>query len=145
MTTKIQGEMIEEFQCPGCVAGSYPKCLELYDDGKCFYCKRHVLGTCRLGIGSWALGLPKGFCRPGKDTEHIHFNKIPLRLWESPEKIPVWDTFNIACWALEQEGYLFVRTYMPRINQGMTDVIRGGTRAMVPAAIDVAPFLDEMD
>jgi hypothetical protein len=60
-------------------------------------------------------------------------------------KADFWDKFNVPVWALVQEGVLFVRTYCPRTNQTFVDVIEGGTLSLVPQAIDVAPFYEEMD
>ena len=48
-------------------------------------------------------------------------------------------------WAQEKDGYLFVRTWSPRINKTYVDVVKGGTMAMVPGAIDVADFKGEID
>jgi hypothetical protein len=55
-------EMIEKFQCPGCVAGSSPKECKNYRLGKSWgeTCENHVIGTSILGVGHFALGLPKG-------------------------------------------------------------------------------------
>lgn len=52
---------------------------------------------------------------------------------------------NVAVWAMEHEGALFVRTYSPRVDAGTVDVIPGGTLAMAPGAINVAEFADEID
>lgn len=137
--------LVNRFQCPGCVCGSSTK------DGCFTYsasemrCTRHVLGTMSFGGGSCALGLPKGFCKPGfKDDGSGSLNKISLRLWGAGTS-PKWDVFNLPVWALEKDGYLFVRTYAPRINFAWVDVIEGGTLALVPTAVDVGAITEDFD
>jgi len=44
-----------------------------------------------------------------------------------------------------KDGFLFVRTYSPRINHCSIDVIEAGDLDMVPEAIDVGKFIDEID
>ena len=44
-----------------------------------------------------------------------------------------------------QDGFLFVRTYSPRTNQTFVDVIEEGALSLVPQAIDVSKFYEEMD
>lgn len=98
-----------------------------------------------FGSGNWALGLPKGFCKPGwKDDGTGSLNKISLRLWAAGTQ-PEWDKFNVAVWALEKDGHLFVRTYAPRINFAWVDVIEGGTLLLVPTAINVGAFTENFD
>jgi len=153
-------ELVEKFQCPGCVAGMDIECgsFKLADDindGAC-QCVGHVLGT-HMGLGNpVALGLPKGFHKPGwyRNGEDPnggwkHRNQMEIRLWETGTA-PEWNNLNVPVWAMEQEGYLFVRTYAPRINGSWVDVIEGGTMDLVEAAhslnmIDVGQFYDEID
>jgi hypothetical protein len=137
--------MVNRFQCPGCVCGSNTKCGKFRFDKVELRCMSHVLGTFSMGSGHFALGLPKGFCKPGwKDNGTETLNKISLRLFAAGTS-PSWDNLNVPVWALEQEGYLYVRTYAPRINFSWVDVIEGGTLAMVPQAINVLPFYDSFD
>ena len=110
-------KMVEEFQCPGCVCGGDTSCgsYEYSDsDSKCI---RHVCGT-QLGIGNViALGLPKGFNKPGwrHEADPVRArNTIDVRLWPAGS-YPEWDRLNVAVWALEKDGYLFVRTFAPRV------------------------------
>jgi hypothetical protein len=136
-------EMVEEFQCPGCVCGVDTKCGQYKYDVDHQTCMSHVLGTSVLGIGNFALGLPRGFCKSGVDYEFKSRNKMHIRLWTG--KHPIWDNLNIAVWAMEKDGTLFVRTYSPRVNYACVDVIDGGTLSLCPGAINVAKFLDEID
>lgn len=140
-------EMVERFQCPGCVVGSNTKCgafEPITTSG--IACKSHVLGTRIMPyIGNIALGFPKGFCRPGpNDADKDTRNKMHVRLWVEGTR-PDWDRCNVPVWAMEQDGCLFVRTYLPRLNDAFVDVIEGGTLALVPAAIDVGQFYSEID
>ncbi len=140
-------KMIEQFQCPGCVCGDNTSCSEYKyseDDRRCM---GHVLGT-MISLGNTiALGLPKGFNKPGINWEHKPLrarNTIDVRLWPEGEVFG-WDKLNVAVWAMEADGYLFVRTFAPRVNLSWVDVIESGTLAMVPGAIDVLVFLNEID
>ncbi len=141
-------QMVEEFQCPGCVCGSDTTCKAFDYSPSQMRCMGHVLGTISAGAGNFALGLPKGFCKPGwslndKGEFEKTLNRINVRLW--PDSKPDWNRLNIPVWALEKDGYLFVRTYAPRINVAWVDVIKGGTLAMVPQAVNVADFVDSID
>jgi len=107
----------------------------------------HVLGTMIFPGGTIALGLPTGFCRPGFNDDGSPKDKLDVRLHakDDTDNPPEWDRFNIAVWAMVKDGYLFVRTYAPRVNRTWVDVVEGGTLDMVPGAVNVAEFIDEMD
>lgn len=141
-------EMVKEFQCPGCVCGISPKDCEKYkptaESG--FRCENHVLGTVILPMpGNIALGLPKGFNRPGWEYgAKTTANQMLIRCWVAGTH-PDWDQFNVAVWALEKDGFLFVRTFMPRVNWSAVDVIENGTRALCPTAVNVNEFYEGMD
>jgi hypothetical protein len=138
--------MIEEFICPGCV-NSPGDCYEPLDGANVYGygCARHVLGTFSFA-GHFALGLPKGFNRPGSDDSGKTRHRMLVRLWPASEgRKPDWDHLNMPVWAMEKDGFLFVRTYMPRINQGAVDVIEGGTLDLVPGTIDVGSFIGDID
>lgn len=150
-------EMIEEFQCPGCVCGGGTdeangcfKPSESHPGWDTFSCDAHMPGTMIMGLGSIYLGLPKGFNRVGMRSESA-FRKAKnpgechnIRFWLKGAD-PQYDNLNVPVWAMEKDGYLFVRTYMPRINDTKIDVIEGGTLDMVPGALNVAEFIEEID
>jgi len=46
---------------------------------------------------------------------------------------------------MEQDGFLFVRTYCPRIDDSYVDIIENGTLLMTPDAINVSEFYNEID
>lgn len=138
-------KMIRQFQCPGCVNGNNTDCGSFSICPVQRRCTKHVLGTNLLGTGPFALGLPKGFNRPGWDTTDSRFlNQINVRLWPSGSA-PKWNHLNVAVWAMEKDGFLFVRTYAPRTNITWVDVIEGGALKLTPNAINVADFIDEID
>lgn len=143
--------MVEKFLCPGCLFGSNTRCSRYaptvsYGVG----CKSHVLGTRFSGAGTIALGLPKGFNRPGPDRsspssdEMKHANTMEIRLWKKGTA-PEWDNLNVPVWALVEDGHLFVRTLSPRVGRQYVDVVEGGTLAQVPQALDVSKFYDDID
>lgn len=151
-------EMVEKFLCIGCTCGGPTTCqkynIERLSYGG-FHCSSHSAGTFFSSIGRIALGLPKGFNRYGGSVPPSHLkegnsesarDKSPMliRLFSKENKIS-WDKFNVPVWAMVKDGYLFVRTDCPRINLVYVDVVKGGTLEMVPSAIDVSKFYDEMD
>lgn len=150
-------QMVEEFQCPGCTCGG-PKVCERYNLERTphggFHCSAHSAGTFFSSLGRIALGLPKGFCRYGRSVPPSHLkekerdawglNPMMIRLFLKENKLS-WDNFNVPVWAMVKDGYLFVRTYCPRINLTYVDVVEGGTLEMAQNAIDVSKFYDEMD
>lgn len=145
ITTQERG-MVEEFQCSGCVAGMDVRCgkFKLWRLDKQFACQNQCAGTRHLGIanGLMALGLPKGFDRVGQAEGRQQ--DIYVRL-SADKDLGLWDKLNVAVWALEQDGYLFVRTFSPRINKSYVDVIKGGKLSLVPGAVNVGEFKDDID
>lgn len=143
--TKI--ELVEEFQCPGCVGGPDPAGCSAFDEGE-FGCTAHVPGTMMLGgngVMKIALGLPKGFDRYPQFERGAHVQSEIIRLHPEPPE-DFWNELNVPVWAMELDGVLFVRTYGPRVNRLWIDVIPGGKRTeLCPQAIDVAEFYDQID
>jgi hypothetical protein len=143
--TRTKIELVEEFQCPGCVAGSDTTC-GVYDDAE-YGCTAHVPGTTIMGSGGFitiALGLPKGFNRlPEFGSRH---NQGELVRVHETAPVDFWNALNVPVWALEQNNVLFVRTYAPRVNRLWVDVIPGGKRSeLCPQAIDVGEFYEDID
>lgn len=94
-----------------------------------------------------ALGLPKGFCKPGYDwSENPPRSRytMDIRLWVAGTK-PAWNRLNVPVWAMVEGGFLFVRTFAPRVNMSWVDVIEGGDLSLVPNAINVGEFVGEID
>ncbi len=96
------------------------------------------------GVGRLAIGLPRGFNRTGS----VEFGDKPfvyIRLYESPDMMPEYDRFNIPVWAMEQDGYLYVRCYCPRSNWLFVDVVKDGKLEHAPGAVNVGEFYDQID
>ena len=145
-------EMVEEFVCPGCVAGSDTNCgsYEELKHSDAAGCINHVVGTHLFGVGSFALGLPKGFNRAGLKPNckgsSDYLNQMWILCWTKDQiKEDHWNKFNVPVWAMEKDGYLFVRTLRPRINESCVEVVKDGTLDMFPGAIDVGDFYEEID
>lgn len=142
--SKEEREMIEEFQCPGCMAGSDIKCgkFKLWKEWG-VSCISHFPSTIMMPGGNIALGLPRGFNKLG-DVKELRQKRAYIRLWIKGTK-PDWDKLNVAVWAMEEKGYLYVRTYSPRTNLTFVDVIQGGKLEDAKDAINVGAFKDEID
>jgi len=141
-------KLINEFQFTGCVGGPGPEDCPQYElvemDGF-VRCLNHCPGTRLMGVRSslMCLGLPKGFCRVAGHKDKIEPH---VRIFPDKEKLNGhWNKFNIPAWAMEKDGFLFVRTYMPRVDVTVVDVVQGGTLDMVPGAVDVGEFWEEID
>jgi len=155
--TDEQKEMIEKFQCPGCTYGGDTKCeafeFDSNDDGFGYRCVKHSAGTYILGIDKIALGLPKGFNHIGivRDfcniSEESNIRSTNIRLFTNPkETIGLYDRLNLPVWAMEKDGYLFIRSFSPRINYTFVDIIKNGKfNEICPNAVNVAEFLDDID
>lgn len=142
--TKAERKMIEEFQCPGCMVGSDVKCgkFKLWREYG-VSCVGHFPSTMLMPGGHIALGLPRGFNKLG-DAKEARQERAYIRLWVKGTK-PEWDKLNVPVWAMEEDGYLFVRTYSPRVNLTFVDVIQGGKLEDAKGAINVAEFKDQID
>lgn len=144
-------DLVEKFQCPGCVCGSDTNCGQYKPNPEVGSCMSHVVGTI-VGGRHVALGLPKGFCNTGWDSNRAdgfgerfkQRNVVDMRFFKKGED-PGYDRLNVPTWAMVHEGYLLVRVHMPRIDRTCIDVIEGGTLEMVPKAIDVGAFINEID
>lgn len=129
---------ITEYQCPGCVRGggvpanTCPK-FKPTPSG----CQAQVPGTIGFGIGVFALGLKKGFCRYGKQ------DPLPIEIYPSYEVLlstaPNLKTiFSVPVWKhLDEKGNTLMRWYSPRTNAGWTLIILGDARNHFPTAIEV--------
>ena len=143
-------EMIEEYQCPGCVCGSDTSCGK-YKESTAFngvFCESWVPGTIVWPNGAIALGMPKGFNKGHKPYRAPSFNdrgNYPMSFLTSDQTFE-FNKFNVAVWCLEMKNALFVRMFSPRINMTVTLVFDGKTQKDVcPEATNIQSILDEMD
>lgn len=141
-------ELITKFLCPGCVAGMDTGCGRYQARGygpinsEGAGCESHVLGTFIMGgAGNIALGMPKGFNRPGWcQLEKRTHNQMPIYCWPKGtfDAAQIFNPFNIPVWALEYEGDLFVRVAQPRTGNFVTLVIEDGKAAeLCPQALNM--------
>lgn len=68
-----------------------------------------------------------------------------VRIFPASAVETLWNKFNVPVWAMEHEGHLLVRTLVPRLGMTFIDIIEEGTLDMVPNAINVSEFTDEID
>lgn len=73
-------ESVKEYQCPGCAGGVYPECFQKSPMG--VGCVKHCPGTMSPGIGTFFLGLPKGFCRLGASKPE----SMPILIFENEKQ-----------------------------------------------------------
>lgn len=149
-TTKMTGEqLVEKYQCPGCVCGSSPSSCTAYKPSPYpdqVGCDGHVPGTTFIPGGRMMLGMPKGFNKVGELQEG---DRTPVRIWSRSD--PGWDLLNVPVWAWDDPdtGTRFVRTFLPRLNVGYVDIIpKPGDWPRIAsdtATINIARLLDEID
>ncbi len=146
--------MIQKFVCPGCCRGQEDK-LKCFDNDS-LGCQNHSCGTMTFS-GSFALGLPKGFNKCGfEGTGGIRKRSLnTMQIWCYPEgwkkeELP-WEgseldkKLNIPVWAMEEDGFLFVRCFMPRLNHGIVVIVEDGTMKLAPGALNVKDFIEHID
>lgn len=102
------------------------------------------------GAGLVALGMPKGFNRPGvfwdKADEPQQPHHMTIRLYPEGAELERYNKFNIPVWALERNGFLFMRIAQLRLGTMMVDVVEGGKASEIcPQAIDMTPHYEEYD
>lgn len=128
-------DLVNEYQCPGCVNGTDTatcRLLEMAVDG----CAKHTAGTMGNG-GSFALGVPKGFNRFGPSPlRRIDvYTSYTSLLSHAPNvktiySLPVWKH-------LDKQGNTIIRWFSPRTNCGWSTVIAGDCRAELPTAVEI--------
>jgi len=61
-----------------------------------------------------------------------------IRLWPKGTSRPAQNIFNRDVWARVTKGFLYIRTYAPRIDLGTVHVVEGGKLSDAPGALDIA-------
>ena len=118
-------EMVENFQCPGCMLGSDTKCGKFKDEGK--GCESHTPSTRFLGMDVMiALGLPKGFNRVRELNDGHEGWKHKVQLFPAGEALN-YDHLNVPVWAITEDGFTFVRVYLPRLDLPLLPSVTGVT------------------
>jgi hypothetical protein len=114
-------EIVEKYQCPGCVNGNDTKCGEFEKKREGFSCENHVAGTISNFGRKIYLGMPKGFDIVGTISEKG--NNIYIR--DSADVKNYFDPFNVPVWVIEDDGNLLVRTFVPRLNVSIINIFPG--------------------
>ncbi len=162
----IRREMIKEHQCSGCTCGSDPETCEAFSlagEEGWFNCSGWSPGTYIGGVGNIALGLPTGFNKMGTcmTREHVRSGFF-LVMFESPSDIPTgrgnmsifdgwYNRLNVPTWAMEKDGYLYVKVASSRKMEFRIEIIKGGTMEMFKQYTDFNPpinvgeFVDQID
>lgn len=143
MTDREVVEIVKAFQCPGCMSGPDPSsCPEFDIDANLGSCAGHQCGTYKVGAGLLALGLPKGFDRVRSGCD------IPIRILDKDSNdFKTWyDRFNLPFWGIEEEGYLILRVYSPRIDRCEIHIVKGAKLSDVDFSVtNVREFYDDID
>jgi hypothetical protein len=122
--------IIEEYQCPGCVCGCDISCYKKGYDDDSIECSKHV--------GRIFLGMPIGFNRLGmcKETK-IHIFEKPS--WE-------YGMFNIPVWKfLDKNGNTLLRGLCPRTNYPWIHILIGNHLDKIDCLEITQKDIDGMD
>lgn len=115
-----QKEIVERYQCPGCVCGGDISCFEAQESKNDLSCAKHVVGTMATGTGKFFLGMPKGFNRLGD-------SKVEINIFPNQEaQIKEWSycIYNIPVWKYKnKDGHVFIRGLRPRTNMPFLHII----------------------
>ena len=130
-------DLIEEYQCPGCVYGSDRECGS-YKKSDTEACGSHCAGTSASGIGRFFLGMPKGFNRLGSED---------LKIWIYKHTDDFdYDCFNIPVWKYKNsEKHIIVKGLMPRLNQTFLQIFQLGNIDKINAFLVTDEFLKTID
>lgn len=105
-------EAIKEYQCTGCVQGSFPECYEKVSDIVGCGCSEHHAGSMAFpAVGRFFLGMPTGFCRIGECDSMV------LNIFEKFEDGWGYDNYNVPVWKYNHNGHTLVRGLSPRTNK----------------------------
>jgi hypothetical protein len=138
MDRKIQN-VIEEYQCSGCVSGSDTTCFEPNSNGG-VGCGKHCAGTMAFpAVGKFFLGMPKGFNRLGDSS------KLKPIIFENFESGWGYDKFNIPVWKYLKDGHTFVRGMQPRRNETFIHIFLEDCLNKIDCFEVTEADIDEMD
>jgi len=131
-------EAVQEYQCIGCVNGSYPDCYKTNDN---LACNSHCAGTMASGgIGRSFLGLPIGFCRLGV------CDKTKIYLFENIKAGWGYNKFNVPVWKhLDKHGNTIVRGMCPRINDPWIHIYLGNFLKDIDCIEIMQEDIEDMD
>lgn len=131
--------IIEQYQCPGCINGDDTSCFKKKDIKKDISCKKHSAGTMIFGIGPIFLGLPTGFNRLGFQ------NNLNICIYENTNN-GFGDKLNVFVWKyLDSYGNTLVRGLSPRINSPFLHIYVGNHISNIDCIEITDDDLNEMD
>jgi len=135
---KIIQNVVEEYQCLGCVVGSDTSC---YEKGGGVECAKHVAGTRVVPyVGLIFLGMPTGFNRLGG------YQEMGIRIFQEFGDGWGYCKFNRPVWKyLDEHGNTLVRGLSPRINQPFLHIFLGDQRDKIDCVEITAQDIAEMD
>jgi len=142
MCVNNKSEVIQNYQCAGCVNGSFPEC---YEKANCsIACSKHVAGTLASRIGKMFLGLPIGFNRLGP------VNEMKMDIFETFDSFQKdwggYDMFNIPIWQhLNKENHVIVRGLSPRTNSPFLHIFLENCFILINGLKITAEDIKEMD
>lgn len=119
--------VVEIYQCPGCINGYDINCGKFENYHENLACKAHAPGTIsQTGSNfiTFFLGMPKGFNRIGP------YKNLKIQIFENITHLnETWnyDKYNVPVWKyLNKKGHIFVRGLSPRINYPFLHIILSG-------------------
>jgi len=137
-TAKEPPSFVKEYQCIGCVSGG--NCFE--KDPYSESCDKHCAGTLATGIGSFFLGLPKGFCRKGESPLKVQIFKT----FSDLQKSWAYDKFNVPVWKhLNAQGHTLVRGLSPRVNTPFLHIVLENCISQIDCLEITSKDIEEMD
>lgn len=135
---KTVKEIVEKYQCLGCVCGNDISCYE--KDYDTVGCSRHVAGTLLSDIGRIFLGMPKGFNRLGL------CDKTKITIFENFEDGWGYNMYNVPVWKyLDKNGNTIVRGICPRVNWPWIHIFIDNHMSKINCLEITQKDIDEMD
>ena len=139
-------DAIIEYQVSGCVSEFDEN--NFNQEGISVAWSDHYPGTMATGIGSFFLGMPKGFDRLGHRFEDSN-NRIRINIFTNYahlESAWPYNMYNIPCWKhLNSNGHVLVRGLMPRINTPFLHIILENCLDKINCIEITKKEIDEMD
>ena len=147
MTENIK-KAVEDYQCPGCIAGSDTSCYKKSEFS--VSCGGHRSGTAVSFQGKIFSGLPKGFNRLG--CSFGEKQELTIQIYEKFDEEEVWmgnhpmSKFNVPCWKyLNESGHTLVRGLKPRKNEPFLYIFLEDCRDKIDCIELTTKELEEMD
>lgn len=136
-------DIVEKYQCPGCVCGGDTACGSAHNTGWGDQCDGHVPGTSIVGLRQRLLiGMPRGYnkLRRGCLADGV---TTPVRIFP-PDESKHYGPFDVPVWSMQHGDNVLVRTFQPRTGVAWIDIHPNAKREdIAPESIDSSTL--EMD